>query len=51
MQREMSLAKSPNKVCFYKDLHVVSLIVWAVFFQFVTIVNFVIKLFSFAYDS
>ena len=40
MQMEMSLAKSPNKVCFYKDLHVVSLIVWAVFFQFVTIVNF-----------
>ena len=47
MQMEMSLAKSPNKVCFYKDLHVVSLIVWAVFFQFVTIVNFVIKLFFF----
>ena len=51
MQMEMSLAKSPNKVCFYKDLRVVSLIVWAVFFQLVTIVNFVIKLFSFAYDS
>ena len=28
MQKEMSLAKSPNKVCFYKDLRVVSLIVW-----------------------
>ena len=51
MQMEMSLAKSPNKVCFYKDLRVVSLIVRAVFFQLVTIVNFVIKLFSFAYDS
>lgn len=48
MQMEMSLAKAPNKVCFYKDLRVVSLIVWVVFFQLVTIV---IKLFSFAYDS
>ena len=47
MQMEMILAKSPNKVCFYKDLRVVSLIVWAVFFQLVTIVNFVIKLFFF----
>ena len=52
MQMEMSLAKDPNKMCFYKDLRVVSLIGWAVFFQLVTIVNFVIKLFfSFAYDS
>ena len=49
MQTEMSLAKSPNKMWFYKDLRVVSLIaiVWAVFFQLVTIVNFVIKLFFF----
>ena len=44
MQMEMSLAKAPNKVCFYKDLRVVPLIVWAVFFQLVTIV---IKLFFF----
>ena len=42
---EMSLAKSPNKVCFYKDLRAVSLIVWLVFFQLVTIVNFVINFF------
>ena len=47
MQMEMSLAKSPNEVCFYKDLRVVSLRVWAVFFQLVTVVNFVINLFFF----
>ena len=47
MQMEMSLAKSPNEVCFYKDLRDVSLIVWDVFLQLVTNVNFVIKLFFF----
>ena len=47
MQMEMSLAKLPNKVCLYNDLRVVSLVVWAVFFQLVMIVNFVIKLFFF----
>ena len=51
MQMEMSLAKSPNNVCFHKDLRVISLIVWVVFFQLVTIVNFVINSFSFACDS
>ena len=31
MQMEMSLAKDPNKVCFNKDLRVVSLIVKKLF--------------------